>query len=101
MNLYKINGKWLNIGKIADTIGISRPTIYSWLNRGMNLQEIINTYKEDMIIEDISIQQRKETEKTKINNALKLIDNYIDNWKDGFELTDLIEIRKALKKDER
>ena len=34
MKLYKVNGKWLNLGQIADMVGVSRPTIYNRINKG-------------------------------------------------------------------
>lgn len=35
MKLYKVNGKWLNLGQIADMVGVSRPTIYNRINKIM------------------------------------------------------------------
>ena len=101
MKLYKVNGKWLNLGQIADMVGVSRPTIYNRINKGFTLQETLDYFTDGYKVEEKKEIKLSGNNKAKIKNALNLIDNYIDNWKDGFELTDLIEIRKVLKKDER
>ena len=101
MKLYKINGQWFNLNQLSKNIYISRPTIYKRMKQGFSMQDVLDYYTSGYVIEEEKEIKFSRTEKNKINNALKLIEKHIDNWKDGFELTDLIEIRKVLKEDER
>ena len=58
MKLYKVNGKWLNLGQIADMVGVSRPTIYNRINKIMK-------EKAERQIERINNERRIESIKIK------------------------------------